>query len=337
MIRKYATAGLFCVAIAGCGAQQGANVLNAPSYGTAGGVVTDRRGEIAFYADPFGDPTPAGIVAGPDGALWFTDPGNDVIGRMTPNGSYTLQQSVGEELSSGITVGPDKKLWFTLLGGGVGRMTASGSFELFRDLQGSFPQGITTGPDGALWFGQSDGTVGRVTTKGKFKHFLVADGRAQLEGIVSGPDGNLWITQNVVGSHLSNQVIRLTPNGQHTSFTVGSGPAWICVGPDKALWFAEEGANAIGRLTTGGTYTEFPTHQKYGGPSGIALGPDGALWFTDFNGRFQIGRIAASGRMHFFAAPSTAGELLQIAPGPQGAMWFTSSQGESGIGRITTH
>jgi virginiamycin B lyase len=336
MIRKTTMVALLAAGVAGCASQQNASLPMAKSFATLDRVGTDTRGKITFYTDRFGDPTPDGITAGPDGALWFTDPGNDVIGRVTVHGSYTLQQSVGEELSSGITVGPDKKLWFTLLGGGVGRMTTAGSFRLFHDPQGSFPQGITTGPDGALWFAQSDGTVGRVTTQGAFQHFTVAGGNAQLQGIVTGPDGNLWLTQFVVGSHLSNQVIRLSPNGQYTAFTVGSGPAWICVGPDNALWFAEEGANAIGRLATDGTFTEFPTGQKYGEPSGIATGPDGALWFTDFDGRFEIGRLTTSGKMRFFASSSAAGELLQIAPGPKSAMWFTSSQGGSGVGRVTT-
>jgi len=216
-------------------------------------------------------------------------------------------------------------------------MTTSGKVKFFTDTQGSFPQGITIGPDGALWFAQSDGTVGRITTKGKLKHFSVAAGNARLQGIVTGPDGNLWITQETTNSTLfSNQVYRLTPKGKVTAYTVGSGPTWICVGPDKALWFTERDADAIGRLTTDGKYTEFPTGSRYGGPSGIALGPDGALWFSDFNDRFGIGRITTKGKISFFSVPSLFGEFRQITAGPDGAMWF-SSYLTPGIGRITTH
>ena len=159
--------------------------------------------------------------------------------------------------------------------------------------------------------------------KGGLTHFTVAASNAHLQGIVTGPDGNLWITQETLNStRFSNQVLRLTPKGKVTAFTVGFGPTWICVGPDKALWFAERGANAIGRLTTGGKYTEFPTGYKYGDPSGFALGPDGALWFSDFDDRFGIGRITV--KADSLLSVPIEGELRQITAGPDGAMWFSS-------------
>src|SRR5581483_5817378 len=133
----------------------------------------------------------------------------------------------------------------------------------------------------ALWFVQG-GSVVRVTTQGVFTHYSVAGGGyTELLGIVTGPDGNLWVTQTVVGSRFSNQVIRVTPTGKHKAFTVGNGPSWICVGPDGALWFTERASNAIGRITTSGKYKEYPTNYSEGGPSGIAVGSDGALWFSD--------------------------------------------------------
>lgn len=326
------------LAVAGCGAPQAGTIPASATYGTPNRELPPKRGVISFYHDTLGDAVLEGVVTGPDGNLWFDDEGNGVIGEIMPDGTYGLQQSVGpgQGPSSGITVGPDKRLWFTLFGGGVGRMTTSGKVTIFTDSQGSFPQGITTGPDGALWFAQSDGTVGRVTTKGKITHFTVAADNAHLNGIVTGPDGNLWITQETVNSTLfSNQVYRLTPQGQVTAFTVGYGPTWICVGPDKAIWFTERSSNAIGRITTGGKYKEFPTGTEYGGPSGIALGPDGALWFSDFNGRFGIGRITTKGKMRFFNSGSiNFAEMRQITAGPDGAMWF-SSYLDPGVGRIT--
>jgi len=335
--KRLATCALAAIAITGCSAAQTAGVPAAATYAAPQGVVPDKKGTVTFYPDTFGDASLDGIVAGPDGALWFTDEGNGAIGRITTSGSYTLQQIVSPGPSNGITVGPDKRLWFTLSSGGVGRMTTGGKVKYFSNPPGLFPQGITTGPDGALWFAQSDGTVGRITTKGKVTNVTAAPDNAQLHGIVTGPDGNLWITQEMVnGSQLSNQVIRLTTDGKATSFTVGSGPTWICVGRDKALWFTERGANAIGRLTTAGKYTEFPTGYEYGIPSGIALGPDGALWFSDFTGRLGIGRITVKGKIRFFSVPSVEGEFRQITAGPDGAMWF-SSYLSPGIGRITVH
>ena len=235
--------------LAGCASPTG-TAPQPPSAATTN-FTPEKRGSVTLYTDTFGDPAPQGIVAGPDNALWFTDPGNDVIGRITTTGQYTLQKPVGAEVSVGITVGLDGALWFTIQQSEaqIGRMTTGGKVTLFPDGGGAYPQGITTGPDGALWFAESNGKVGRMTTKGRVKHFSVAPSDATLKGIVTGPDGALWVAQYVVGgSRLSNQVIRVTTSGKKKSFTVGSGPQFICVGPDGALWFTESGAGAMAGL-----------------------------------------------------------------------------------------
>jgi virginiamycin B lyase len=334
-------AALACASLlAACESREGASVVpRAASFTKSHDVVAGARGMVTLFDDTFGDPTPAGITTGPDGALWFTDPGNDVIGRITTEGSYTLQMSAGVEISSGITTGPDGNLWFTSeqADAYVGRITPNGVVTLFKDFGGSFPQGITAGPDGALWFAESNGSVGRMTTKGKVKHFSVAPSDAELQGIVTGPDGRLWVTQYVVGgSRFSNKVIRVTTSGKSTSYTVGSGPESICVGPDKALWFAQANAMSLGRLTTGGSFEEFSIGNGHASPSGIAAGPDGALWFTEFSGSGGIGRMTTSGKVKSYAVPGSAPALQQITAGPDGAMWFASGFGPPAIGRITT-
>jgi virginiamycin B lyase len=299
-------------------------------------VAPDKRGSIKLYEDTFGDPVPDAIIAGPDGALWFTDPGNDVIGRITTKGVYTMEQSAGLEISDGITTATDNALYFTVAqsNAAIGKITLDGTVTLFDDPGGSFPHGITQGPDGALWFAESNGTVGRMDANGKVTRFTVAASNAQLEGIVVGPDGKFWITEYVDGSRLSNRVIRLAANGKYKTFTVGSGPQYICVGPDKALWFSEVGTSAIGRLTTNGNYKRFSTGSKYSSPGGIATGPDGALWFAD-GGVRAIGRMTTKGKVKFYALPGSFPGPAQIAAGPDGRMWFTSASGPPAVGRIT--
>ena len=57
-------------------------------------------------------------------------------------------------------------------------------------------------------------------------------------------------------------------------------PHGITAGPDDALWFTEITGNKIGRITTGGTITEYAI--RLGSAfRGITAGPDGALWFTE--------------------------------------------------------
>jgi hypothetical protein len=54
------------------------------------------------------------IAAASDGALWFTDPGNNEIRQITTDGNVTrfpIQSVDGHPV--GITAGPDGALWFT--------------------------------------------------------------------------------------------------------------------------------------------------------------------------------------------------------------------------------
>lgn len=96
-------------------------------------------------------------------------------------------------------------------------------------------------------------------------------------------------------------------------------PNGIARGPDGNLWFTEARAHKIGRITTQGAITEFPTES---GPIGIATGPDGNLWFaaSDF-----IGRITTQGAITELALPGAGAH--GIAAGPGRKMWFTESSG----------
>jgi virginiamycin B lyase len=117
--------------------------------------------------------------------------------------------------------------------------------------------------------------------------------------------------------------------------TFGGSPVGITTGPDGALWFTEQNANKIGRITTAGTITEFAIPTAGSFPEFITTGPDGALWFTELNGN-KIGRITTAGAITEFAIPSAFSSTpVGITAGPDGALWFTE-QGLSRIGRITT-
>ncbi len=111
------------------------------------------------------------------------------------------------------------------------------------------------------------------------------------------------------------------------------GPTGIVLGPDGALWFTEQGTSKIGRITTGGSVTEFPTLTPQAAPTGITAGPDGALWFTELVAN-QIGRVTTAGALSEYTIPTPASEPQDIAAGPDGALWFTETNANK-IGRLT--
>jgi streptogramin lyase len=273
---------------------------------------------------------PAGIVAGPDGNLWFTELVGNKIGRITPSGQIT-EFSTG--LSPGaspadITAGPDGALWFTELNGDrIGRITTSGTITEFSTglSAGAEPLGIAAGPDGNLWFTEfSAAKIGQITPSGVIQEFSTGlTPGSQPAEIAAGPDGALWFAEFGAA-----QIGRITTSGVITEFstgiTPGAGPAGIVTGPDGALWFTEHNVGQIGRITTAGSVTEFSAGlNPMGGMGGIVVGPDGALWFTEFDGN-QIGRITTSGQATQLSAgiPPNA-HPTDIALGPDGNLYFT--------------
>jgi virginiamycin B lyase len=323
--------------------------LLAPS-GASASPVSERAGTITEYLIPTANAAPVEITLGPDRALWFTEFGGDKIGRITTAGQFT-EYSVPTAGAGvyGIAPGPDGSLWFAeSKASNIGRITTSGQIAEYSDA-GHRPRDITAGSDGALWFtegagGFADfGEVGRIDATRQITHYqIVANWTLALEGITSGPDGNLWfsVTREPHDSEFPLSAIgKVTTAGKLGRYLIPPPPSHafpvgITTGPDRALWFAENHTNEIGRLTTTGSFSAYPIPTRNSAPNYIAQGPDGALWFTEGGGD-KIGRITTSGRIVEYRIPSSNAGPFGIALGPDGAMWFTELYANR-IGRIAT-
>jgi hypothetical protein len=209
-----------------------------------GRITTD--GSISEYGPLTGGPF--SIAAGPDGALWFTEPSNNKIGRITTQGSvieYPLPPSPNPNAFAGpdgITAGSDGALWFTEPNTGkIGRSTTAGVVNEYQVASIFQISTITAGPDGALWFVDT-GTPGRITTSGAITRF--GSGPAVSGGVTVGPDGALWWPEI---SDLDTSITglkRITTTGATTEYTLPPGgfldsTSAIATGPDGALWFTD--------------------------------------------------------------------------------------------------
>ncbi len=125
----------------------------------------------------------------------------------------------------------------------------------------------------------------------------------------------------------------ITAVEQYPVTTANAVPYGITAGPDGNLWFTENNANKIGRITPAGDVTEYDLPTAIAFPSVIVAGPDGNLWFTAEGGN-KIGRITPAGDVTEFAIPTAGAFPYGIAAGPDGNLWFTEIQGNK-IGRIT--
>lgn len=268
-----------------------------------------------------------GLAIGPDGIIWFTAYEDDAIGRLSPRGKITY-------FHDGITANPEHSVQ-----GAVG------------------PRGITKGPDGNMWFTEYGADrIGRITSDGTITEFSIgitppsgpaaADFRDSApRSIVTGADGNLWFTEQS-----ADRIGRITPDGTITEYGAGitpspnqslpgvhqyqlAQPGDITKGPDGNVWFVEQLASRVGRITPEGVITEFPvpveppTFDNYGSEQyriarvdTITSGPDGNVWFSELaggqpmagnhlaNGAGAVGRITPNGEITQFSD--------QFKPGP---------------------
>jgi streptogramin lyase len=131
---------------------------------------------------------------------------------------------------------------------------------------------------------------------------------------------------------LSGTVAAQTITEFSDGITPGAQPLGITAGPDGNLWFAEQGADRIGRITPSGVVTEFSEGIAPGSaPAQITVGADGNLWFTESGGS-RIGRITPQGVITELATRFTG---FGIAAGVDGNVWFTEKMFMGGIERIT--
>lgn len=138
---------------------------------TTAGVVT---GQFAIPRQT--DSRPGRLTVGPDGALWFTQPNDGQVGRITTDGVVTEYDLPAGSRPHGITTGGDGALWFTSSDSPatnflsyVGRLhPATGEITTFPLEADATADDITLGPDGNLYFAKRGrGQIGMVVG-GKF-------------------------------------------------------------------------------------------------------------------------------------------------------------------------
>jgi streptogramin lyase len=276
----------------------------------------DRRVPSTFntFDLPTANSAPATIVTGPDGNLWFTEANGDKIGRITTAGVVTeFAVPTAASGPTGIAVGPEGNLWFTEANAAqIGRITTAGVVTEFHlPTAGYKPVSITAGPNGALWFTE------------------VNANNAATDLPSSQPPVFLPTHQQVFGGKIG----RISTAGAVTEFAIPTGadpngtPNGITTGPDGNLWFTERNASdnpAIGRLTPGGTFTEFSVGSTLFTQSGsITAGKDGALWFTDPGYPTSVDRITTTGTVTGSDAPDAVDATRGIVMGGDGNFWYT--------------
>jgi virginiamycin B lyase len=287
--------------------------------------------------------------------MWFNEivaAANGHIGRIDATGTNPkitdnpLPATNGNLAPDGLAVGSDDALWFAALGDQVGSLTTGGTGAVYGTTANSRPKNIVQGADGAMWFtesGSAGNQIARIRPNGIITGSgVIGSGSVYLNGITLGSDGNVWFTETSAGI-----IGKITTDMIATQFVLPSGslPEQITSGPDGALYFTDQGKNAIVRIPTSATPSNLgiSTYTGLTGsyPLGITTGPDGSLWFTEcgdpaagtHQGHSVIGRLDASTHdITEYSIPSSNVRPYGITSGPDGAVWFTEASG--GVSRL---
>jgi streptogramin lyase len=203
------------------------------------------------------------LAVGPDGNIWFTEPYDNRIGRMTTSGQVT-------EFSG-----------FTNLG------NTSDYFNLDAsqpDDDAYFRARLFSGPDGNIWFIEPAARkYGRIDTSGGITEFDMPTGSYQdLSEIFTGPDGGLW---GVLGGlHGATLVQISSSSGQLTNV-----PGYVVEfaepvrASDGTVW--ADGGNGIAKLTPDLQVTAYwGLPQAFKDGPNLLLAADGSLWLTTGSG-----------------------------------------------------
>lgn len=259
-------------------------VLALLAFPAAAGAVRCERERCQLHRQAAG--ANGAIASGPDGALWFA--GQGFAGRMTVTGSVTRFPAPVTPASD-VASGVDGAVWFTVGDGRVARVTPDGAVSVRPTGLGVGPASLAGAPDGAMWFAAGR-TVGWVTVGGRSARYqLPPSGAPGPFGPGTGPFGAPSV----------------------------AGPGGLALGPDGAMWVAEQ-VGRVHRVTPDG---RFATHTLVGFASlgAIAAGPDGGMWVTGPSSK-AIWRVsAATGEVTLYR---TSQRPLHIVAGPSRAVWF---------------
>jgi virginiamycin B lyase len=270
-----------------------------------------------------------------------------------PKADYPMYDGVG--VTSMIT-GADGRLWFSQklfqLGppfpiGWIAAMDRLGHVTEYgvNDSGPGRPDvyNFSVAPDGRLWFVDSaNRALGNITTAGAATRVALAAGYPVYPvGLAAARDGTIWYLTDGGGG--PDAVVRSTPDG--TVLTTVPLPytsvrnTGIAEGADGNMWFIDNKAQVIDRITPSGVITphEFPSRRAAVEASVIA-GPDGNIWYSrtftdDREPLAVIGKVTPGGVISEYPVPQPDSFVIPAA-GPDGNIWYADNA-YSSVGRVT--
>ena len=204
---------------------------------------------VTIFPLPGSVSRPEAIVAGPDGALWFTQSSASRMGRVTTAGAFSQFRLPRGSEPDVVAAGPDGAIWYA----GprrIGRITAGGAISEFPLPRGRLATGSRrdpTAPCGsAPRTDRADHDQRTASAPSAYRGAFFAD------QIVAGPDRALWFTDLDDNDDRADHDRR---EGRLFRLPKGSGPVTSQPGPTARCGWPISTTGKGRRVTTSGTVT----------------------------------------------------------------------------------
>ena len=165
------------------------------------GILDPKSGKVEFVALGAGS-SPHGVIAGPDGAPWLTDGGQNAIVRVDPKSRavkvWKLPSDSGYTNLNTAIFDAKGICWFTGQSGIYGWLDPrSGELRLFDAPKGRGPYGIHATPDGTVYYASLAGSfIGRIdAASGKTTVIEPPTRRQGARRVWSDSKGNVWVAE----------------------------------------------------------------------------------------------------------------------------------------------
>ncbi len=298
---------------------------------------TDDNGSYASFR------VPGGFVLDSSGNMYLADTGNNLIRKITPDGSVTT--IAGQPGFQGFQDGAGSQAWFNLPGG----ITIDSSGNLYvADTGNSVIRKITPGGATVSTVAGSPSLRGSTNGTGSAARFN------QPYGITADSAGNLYVADTL------NQTIRkITPAGVVTTYAGAPGvsgssdgngltdalfnhPLGITIDATGNLYVTDSGNNTIRYIKTDGTVSTLAglptiaglkdgtgTDAWFNQPIGLRLDSAGTTLYVADNGNAAIRRVTLGGAVTTWAI--TQGTSTPSTPNPTPTPTPTTSGGSSNL------
>jgi hypothetical protein len=271
-------------------------VVGGCATGSTPAVFHKWQGVLAQFAPPDEDRMPAGIIAGPNGHMWYVlrSGTTSAIGEIDDRGITTVHD-VPDRVARvhSAVFGPDDAVWFT--------MTVGGMLPRTTDTTPSLEGGV--------------GVVARMAADGHVDEFPLPDRDAVPLHIARGP-GGLWVSADAGSS--PSLMWRLTTNGVYTGVSSPGHVSQLVGGPDDSTWYATAVIgpdyrllSGVGRIDAAGSNHPVAVPEALqGAPNSVAVGPDNVMWYVI--GR-RIIRVGTDGTVSTVGSTECSGAATRSA------------------------